>query len=535
MNNLQRGLEELIAPWKDIPGVAACVVIKDQETIFACSGYSSLEYNLKIDQNTRFNLASVSKQFTGFAIRLLEKRGLLKLNDPMRKYLPEFPKIYNDIQIQHLLHHSSGLRDMYNIQAYSGFRRDDVHTTEQLIALTMRQTALNFTPGERYMYNNTGYVLMAEIVHRITGMDLRSFLEKELFASLGMTSTTILKDHKQMLPNFAGHYNLMESGEYTKAMENVAVVGSTNIFTTISDFALWLGNYVMPTCEPDVMMGLDLTHPFNDGSMNMYACGLEMVERSGKKIWTHSGGAGGFRTEMIFVPEAGVAVGVLSNNGTMDAVTLGGKILALVLPELAPRATQIAGVPVLDASEKEMKELAGCYRMPDGLLSTVVIAEHKLFIHTPYYPFRLPLLKIGTGHYKIDILGAEMKVEYDQAGTLCAVSSLTPLGPMHADKLPPIDLTEDELREYIGRYWSEELLNMWEVAIKGAHLSLVHPHFPTLELFPVLKDEFSSELENFEKIKFTRAVDGKVNGLEFSGDRALNIHFKRVEQIVCRD
>jgi CubicO group peptidase (beta-lactamase class C family) len=535
MNKIQKGLEELLAPWKNIPGVAACIVTKDQEPVFAFSGYASLEYRLHIDANTRFNLASVSKQFTGFAIRLLEKRGLLKLDDLLRKHLPEFSETYKDIQIQHLLHHSSGLRDMYNIQAYSGFRRDDVHTAEQLIALTMRLTSLNFTSGERYMYNNTGYVLMAEIVRRITGMDLCSFLEKELFAPLGMTSTTILKDHKQMLPNFAGHYNLMESGEYTKAMENVAVVGSTNIFTTISDFALWLGNYVTPTCEPDVMTGMDLTHPFNDGSPAMYACGLEMVERAGKKVWTHSGGAGGFRTEMIYVPEAGVAVGVLSNNGTMDAVTLGGKVLALALPEMTPKAAQIAGVSVLDTSENEMKELAGCYRMPDGLLSTVVIADHKLFIHTPYYPFRLPLLKIGKGHYKIDILGAELQVEYDPSGQLCAVSSLTPLGPMHADKLPAIELKEDELGEYVGRYWSEELLNMWEVAIKGAHLSLVHPHFPALELFPVLKDEFSSELENFEKIKFTRSTNGQVNGLEFSGDRALNIHFQRVEQIVCRD
>lgn len=535
MNKIQKEIAELIAPWQKIPGVAVCVVSKNQEPVFAYSGYASLEYRLRIDANTRFNLASVSKQFTGFAIRLLEKRGELRLNDPIRKYLPEFSETYKDIQIQHLLHHSSGLRDMYNIQAFSGFRRDDVHSREQLLALTRRQTALNFTPGERYLYNNTGYILLAEIVQRITSMDLRSFLEKELFSPLGMTKTSILIDHKQTLPNFAGHYNLLESGEYTKAMENVIVSGSTNIMTTIIDFSCWLGNYVDPTHEADVMLSLDLTHPFNNGIMNMYACGLEMVERSGKKIWTHSGGAGGFRTEMIFVPEAGVAVGVLSNNGSMDAVTLGGKVLALVLPELAPRAAQISGVPVVDVTESEMEEMAGCYRMPDGLLSTVVVSDHMLFIHTPYYPFRLPLLKIGKGHYKIDILGSELKAEYDESGRMCAVSSLTPLGPMHADKLPPMELNEKELAEYTGKYWNEELLNLWRVEIQGGHLTLVHPHFPSLKCFPVLKDEFSSETENFEKLKFTRSEDGSVNGLEFSGDRALNIHFKRVEQIIYRD
>ncbi|NOH03361.1 MAG: hypothetical protein HND47_16065 [Chloroflexi bacterium] len=106
---------------------------------------------------------------------------------------------------------------------------------------------------------------------------------------------------------------------------------------------------------------------------------------------------------------------------------------------------------------------------------------------------------------------------------------------MHAEKLLPIVLQEKDLAEYAGRYWSEELLNLWEVAVRSDRLVLVHPHFPGLELFPVLKDEFSSDLENFEKIKFTRSADGHVNGLEFTGDRALGIHFKRVEQVVCRE
>ncbi|NOH03363.1 MAG: beta-lactamase family protein [Chloroflexi bacterium] len=242
MNKLLDGVLELIVPWQEIPGVAVCVVQKNQEPVFATSGYASLEYRLRINENTRFNLASVSKQFTGFAIRLLEKWGLLRLDDPLCKHLPEFPPVYRDIQIHHLLHHSSGLRDMYNIQAYAGFRRDDVHTPAQLIALTLRQTALNFTPGERYMYNNTGYVLMAEIVQRLTGRDLRDFLQKEVFDPLGMKRTCLLRDHKEMIPESAGHYNLSESGEYTRALENVAVAGSTNIMTTITDFARSLGN-----------------------------------------------------------------------------------------------------------------------------------------------------------------------------------------------------------------------------------------------------------------------------------------------------
>jgi CubicO group peptidase (beta-lactamase class C family) len=533
MKELQKELEELIAPWQNIPGVAVCIVFADRPPVFASSGYSSLEYGLRIDPNTRFNIASVSKQFTGFATRLLEKRGLLNLDDPIQKYLPELSQTYKDIQIHHLLHHTSGFRDMYNIQAYAGFRRDDIFTREQLLALTKRQTELNFKPGERFVYNNTGYVMLAEIVRCLTGMDMRHFLEAEIFQPLGMQNTFLCDNHKEMIPNFAGHYNRMESGSYTKAFENVAVSGSTNIITSIVDFSRWLGNYVTPRLEPEVMMGLNLTHPFNNGQENMYACGLELSERAGRKLWTHGGGAGGFRSEMIFVPSEGVAVGVLSNNGSMDAATLGSRVLGLVIPQLMPEGQGSRGVKSVAFSEIEGKDLPGVYRMPDGLLATVEASENQLFIHTPFYPVRLPLIKTDEMRYRIEILNAELVAEYDEHGKVCAFSSKTPLGEMHSIKLPPIELDEAALSEYSGRYWNEELLNMWEVGVTEERLTFFHPHFPEIRFFPVLHDEFSSDTENFEKLKFIRDENHQVTALELSGDRAFNIRFKRVKEVIC--
>jgi CubicO group peptidase (beta-lactamase class C family) len=530
MFELQHSVLDLLAPWQNIPGVAVCVIVRDQDPVFACAGYSSLENQLRIDETTRFNIASVSKQFTGFSTRLLEKRGILKLEDPLLKYLPELPATYQDIQIHHLLHHTSGFRDMYNLQGYAGFRRDDVHTREQLLALTRRQSALNFKPGERFVYNNTGFVMLAEIVHKLTGMKMRQFLETEIFKPLGMENTCLCDNHKEMLPNFAGHYNRMEDGSYTKAFENVSVSGSTNIITSIVDFARWLSNYTTPRLEPEVMMGLDLTHPFNDGSMNAYACGLELSERGGKKLWTHGGGAGGFRSEMIFVPEDCVAVGVLSNNGSMDAATLGSKILGLVLPALAPKS-QAGGVQSVAISEREGKDLPGYYQMPDGLLATVELEEDQLYIHTPFYPTRIPLKKTGDKAYKIELLNADLVPELDEHGKLIAFNSNSPIGAMRAAKLPPVQLDGQALAEFTGRYMNEELLNQWEVGLVNGALAIFHPHFPEMKLFPVLKDEFSSDTENFDRIKFIRNANHQVIALEMSGDRAFNIRFNKIREI----
>ena len=531
MSEFEPKLKEVLAPWENIPGVAACIVIRDQAPVFACSGFSSLEYGLKIDTDTRFNIASVSKQFTGFAIRLLEKRGLLTLDDPLVKFLPDLPQACREICIHHLLHHTSGFRDMYNLQAYAGFRRDDVHTREQLLALTRRQSELNYQPGDRFTYNNTGYVMMAEIVTRLTGMTMRRFLEAEIFAPLGMNDTFLCDNHKEMIPRFAGHYNLMEDGSYTKAFENVSVSGSSNIITSITDFAQWLANYTAPRLEPDVMLSLNQTRAFNNGLMNTYACGLELSVREGKPFWTHGGGAGGFRSELIFLPEEGVAVGVLSNNGSMDAVTLGNKVLGLVLPELAPKTQGGTAGKSAAFSEREGKDLPGYYQMSEGLLATVQAEEDTFFIHTPFYPTRLLLKKTGDNRYRIDLLNADLIPEFDEHGKVQAFNSTSPIGVMRAVKLPPVEIDAQELAEYAGHYFNPELLNMWEVAASNGSLVLFHPHFPEIRLFPVLKDEFSSETENFDRLKFIRNADNRVVALEMSGDRAFNIHFDKIQTI----
>jgi CubicO group peptidase (beta-lactamase class C family) len=531
MSNLEQNLLDLLSPWQNIPGVAVCIVVRDQAPIIVCAGYSTLEYHQRIDETTRFNLASVSKQFTGFAIRLLEKRSLLKLDDPLLKYLPDLPASYQDIRIHHLLHHTSGFRDMYNLQGHAGFRRDDVHTREQLLALTRRLSALNFKPGDRFNYNNTGFIMMAEIVHKLTGKTLRQFLEAEIFTPLGMKNTFLCDNHKEMIPNFTGHYNRLEDGSYTKAFENVSVSGSSNIITSISDFACWLANYTAPRVEPSVMMSLGQTRPFNDGSMNTYACGLETSERAGKEIWTHGGGAGGFRTEMMFVPEDCVAIGILSNNGSMDAATLGSKVLGLVLPELAPKSLGTASEQSAAFSERESKELPGYYQLPDGLLATIQSEEDRLYIQTPFYPTRVPVIKTGDKSYKIELLNADLKPEYDEHGKLVAFNSNSPIGVLHANKLPPVEIDQQALVQFTGRYFSEELLNMWEVGLTNGKLTIFHPHFPSIKLFPVLEDEFSSDTENFDRIKFIRNGDGRVVALEISGDRAFNIHFNKVEEI----
>ena len=171
------------------PG-AAVAIVKDGEIIYKQGyGLANLEYDIPNSPSTVFHIASVSKQFTCFAALLLAEEGKLSMDDDIRKYIPEVPDFGKTITLRHLANHTSGLRDQWNLLALAGWRLDDVITKEHIMKLVVKQQDLNFDPGEKYFYCNTGYTLLAEAVSRISGMSFAEFTKKRIFEPLGMEST----------------------------------------------------------------------------------------------------------------------------------------------------------------------------------------------------------------------------------------------------------------------------------------------------------------------------------------------------------
>lgn len=188
---LNRKVDKLFTEWNkpDSPG-AALAVIKDGSVIYK-NGYGSanLEYNIPITPSTIFHVASVSKQFTAFAVVMLADQGKLSLDDDIRKHLPEIPDFGKTVTIQHLVHHISGMRDQWELLAMAGWRLDDVITKEHILTMVRHQRELNFNPGDEHMYCNTGYTLLAEIVERVTGQSFSEWTKANLFKPLGMVNT----------------------------------------------------------------------------------------------------------------------------------------------------------------------------------------------------------------------------------------------------------------------------------------------------------------------------------------------------------
>lgn len=194
------------------PGVAIAVQQKGKIIYSEGFGYANLEYDVKNTPTTVFHIASVSKQFTAFAIAMLADQGKLSLDDDIRKYLPEMPDFGYVITINHLVHHTSGLRDQWNLLMMAGWRLDDVITQKQIMRVISRQKELNFKPGDEMVYCNTGFTLMAEIVSRVTGESFADWTKKNIFDPLGMKNTLFYDDHEKIVKNRAYSYYASPAG-----------------------------------------------------------------------------------------------------------------------------------------------------------------------------------------------------------------------------------------------------------------------------------------------------------------------------------
>src|SRR6185503_13599512 len=169
-------------------------------------GMADLEHETPITGDSRFYIASLSKQFTAMAVVLLARDGKLTLDDPIRKWVPEVPTFASGITLKHLLYHTSGLRDYFTLLAVQGWPSDGQLTEQQFLALIGRQKSLNFQPGDEFLYSNTGYVLLSMVVRRASGMSLRDFAAERIFKPLGMTHTEFRDDHSALIPQRAIGY-----------------------------------------------------------------------------------------------------------------------------------------------------------------------------------------------------------------------------------------------------------------------------------------------------------------------------------------
>ena len=378
----------------ETPGCALGVFENGRIVLEKGYGSANIEYGVPWTPTTPTIMGSVSKQFTAAAIALLAEQGRLSLDDDVRRYVPELPDYGKRITIAELVHHTSGIRDFWALVDAAGMRYDDGYTVGDVVALAARQRHLNFDPGAEYNYSNTGYVLLGEIVHRVSGRTLRQFADEQIFAPLGMRSSHFHNDHNEPVHGRAFAYSPAPGGGWRINVWNNDIVGQGGLMTTVEDLQKWDENFYTGRVGGAKFLAQQLERGrLANGTQIAYAFGLEIGDYRGLQTVEHAGSTGGYRTDITRFPAQHTTVVTLCNVSSADATGMARRVADVVLAgrftkpvpaaASARAAARQAGAPV-SLSPAQVAPLAGTYYADElDARYDLIASGSALLVHRP--------------------------------------------------------------------------------------------------------------------------------------------------------
>jgi CubicO group peptidase (beta-lactamase class C family) len=525
---LERRIDALLVPWAEHagPGATIGLVLDGQLAVHRHAGLASIEHGVAIGPATRFRIASVSKQFTCAAILMLAAEGKLSLEDEARRHLPELPELADRVTVAHLMHNTSGIRDMLEIMRQGGADLGTPIRLQDLVEGICRQRTLNFTPGTRFLYSNSNFLLLGLIVERLTGEKLEDYLEAHIFAPLGMRDTRMTPSLQQVIPNLATGYLSDAEGNWLRAPHAFPLHGEGGLVSSVQDLALWDRNFTTRRIGAGWLDGLAQQTPFANGTENRYARGQVVRPYRGLRTVSHGGLWPGYRTEFLRVPEQGVTVIAIANGGPIDPNLLAHRALDAVL-ETRPGIHPVPALP----GKAALAPLAGRWLEPEsGATLDIAVPESGI-----------PTLSTN---------GLEVKVEATVDGRLASPRSssvflVRGLGP------DVIEVEQDAGTRgpwrrvpegaslptgLPGTYYSQEMASTWTLTeadgkawVRASGLVVTGQHW---ELTPVEGDILrvtvpGTLFRTWLDVRVLRR-DGAVIGLEASGGRAKHVRYDRI-------
>ena len=533
-------IDQLFTPW-NYPGSpgAAVAVEKDGKIIFA-KGYGSadVEYNVPITPTTIFHIASLSKQFTAFAILMLEQEGKLSINDDIRKYIPEVPGFGKTITLNHLLHHTSGLRDQWNLLALAGWRLDDIITTDQILRLVSRQQELNFNPGDEYVYCNTGFTLLAEVVARVSGMSFADYTRTHIFEPLKMNNTLFYDDCEKIVKNRAYSYHIDSTG-LKKSILSYSTVGATSLFTTVEDLSYWAANFENPVLGKDFINKMNLRGILNNGDTISYAMGQDISKYKGLKLIAHSGADAGYRTVLFRFPDQKLSVNVLSNLGSFDPGYIATKIADIYLKDKevtdgseqeSKTETKLASVNQntnVEVDPDSLMAYSGQYELSPDAVAVFTVENNKMFVEAPGLP-KTNAIAISSNTFDVSIVQAKVTFVRDASGKIDHIKVLMGGQELNAKRLPDFDPLKVDLNQYTGDYYSTELCTTYTIVVESGKLIARHFRTGDIHLSPLKPDIYSGDQWYFGNVEFVRDNNDLVTGCKVAAGRVRNVKFNRI-------
>jgi CubicO group peptidase (beta-lactamase class C family) len=531
-----QAIDSLFKKWDmpDVPG-AALGVIKDGKLIYSKGyGIADLEHDIDITPSSVFYIGSVSKQFVTFSVLLLEEQGKINLDDKIQKYLPDFPDYGTHLTIRHFIHHTSGVRDYLTLMSLKGRNYLDNADVDEVYELIKNQKELNFTPGEKYLYSNSCYFMLAMIVEKAAGQSLKVFADENIFKPLGMKSTLFYDDNTDLINNRVFSYNKKENEEgFDNLISRFDLVGSGGVYTNIEDLFLWDQNFYnnkLGKGGQDIINKMHEEGQLNNGESSGYAFALNNGTYKGLKTVSHGGSLAGYRSQLIRFPEEKFSVIILANRGDANPTTKTHKIADILLKDRFVEETDkndsnskkpIAEKPL---EKFTINQLTGNYEIQTGVVLEVTNKYGTLHVlqswnKSAYYigntaenTYEMP------GNTSIQFTFSDLKNDVAQRLTVFQ-NGINRIWKRKEE----VDLSNILLNDYTGNFYSPELDTTYRLFLEDGMLKVKITNTKAQELTPYGIDIFTTD---GGVVRFKRSND-VITSAELDAGRVTNLKFEK--------
>ncbi|MDV3457890.1 serine hydrolase [Sphingomonas sp. HF-S4] len=400
-------MQQVVAADADKGEFMGAVLVAREGQILLDRGFGSanLEWKIPNDGTTKFRLGSVSKQFTAAAILILQERGKLSLDAPVKTWLTDAPAAWDKVTIRHLLSHTAGIPNFTGFDDYE--KTKTLPATLESLTARFRDKPLEFQPGEKFAYSNSGYILLTTIVEKASGQPYATFVADQLFKPLGMADSGY-DNRATVLPRRASGYTPSPRGVVnTDYIDMTIPQGAGALYSTTHDLLKWTnGLFGGKLLKPTSLQAM--TTPVKDD----YGLGLFIAKTNGGTVINHGGGIEGFNTWLGYDPDRKLTVVVLGNLNGAAPNRLGNSLMTLARGETVTLATerQTIAVPI-----EKLREYEGVYELSPTFAFTMKVENGKLMTQATGQQ-ALELFAEKPDQFFLKVVDAQVRFSRDAAG-----------------------------------------------------------------------------------------------------------------------
>lgn len=523
------------------PGVSIAIIEKNKPIFLKSYGHANLEYQLKNTSNTLFNATDLAKQFTVFSILLLEEQGKLTINDDIKKYVPELSEWPFEITLKQLMEQTSGLRDVMELKKWIGYQNGDVVTKQDILDIASKQRHLNFPSGTKFEYNRTGFVLLTEVVAKVSGMPFSEFVDQHIFTPLGMNTSVFANTHTELIENRSYSYGTTGT-KFTKIVNNSSFVGGTNLYTSAVDFAKWLRNMSKHSIgKPAFYSYMHAKIKLPNGQTSNYTPGIFKDNSNGYWRIHLEGFDHGYTSYMMHLPEHNFSMAFFINDIDFSIDDIYDAIVDWFnsdynIPQV--KASVAPNVKFIRKSATELQNYVGSYLFEDTFNFREIVLENDTLFYARDEINRTPMVPIEGNHtFKMLVPGNDnIRVSIKNQGKLIEFRAINnTMGyPDYISLGRKFKFRHEEQKAFSSEYKNEALGHTISIQNTNEAIQLTL-NGSLILLDQISDDEFlAQENPKVNYVKLERDDQQNSIGVSLSNGQIKNLYYKKISKSILK-